>query len=100
MFPRFKRDDLVTNLRHAAAKGGAEFGQQPFFGYRASCNRGCRQACRRPATAARIAQAVFVQVAVVGVAGTKGLQDVSVVLAALVGISYQQANRRAGGLAW
>jgi hypothetical protein len=32
-------------------------------------------------------------------AGAEGLQDVAVVLAALVGVADQQADRRAGGLA-
>jgi hypothetical protein len=38
-----------------------------------------------------------VEVGVVGVAGAEGLQDVAVVLAALVGVADQQGDRRAGG---
>ena len=47
-----------------------------------------------------IAQAVLLQVGVVGVARAEGLRDLAVVLAALVGVADQQADRRAGGLAF
>jgi hypothetical protein len=99
MVPALKANRHIANLGHAADKGGAEFFFQPLLGHGPCGHHGRRQARRRTATATRIAQAVFAPVGVVGMARAEGLQDVAVVLAALVGVLDQQANRRAGGQA-
>ncbi len=99
MVPGLKGNRDIADLRHAAAKGGAVFFKQPLFGHGAGRHHGRGQAGRRAAAAARVAQAVFVQIGVVGMTGPEGLQDVAVVLAALVGVFDQEADRRAGGLA-
>ena len=39
------------------------------------------------------------EIAVIGVAGAEGFQNIAVVLAALVGVLNQKRNRRAGGFA-
>ena len=75
------------------------FCAQPLLGDGAGGHHRRRQPRRGAAAAARIAQAVLLQVGVVGVAGAEGLRDLAVVLAALVGVADQQADRRAGGLA-
>src|SRR3990167_8401728 len=51
------------------------------------------------AATARVADAELLPVGVVGMTRAEGLQDVAVVLAALVGVADQQGDRRAGGLA-
>src|SRR5690606_5041578 len=53
----------------------------------------------RATTATVIAEAVFLYIGVVGVTGAEGARDLGVVLAALVGVFDQQADRGAGGLA-
>src|SRR5690606_15984821 len=51
------------------------------------------------AAATVIAETVFLHIGVVGVTGTEGARDLGVILAALVGVLDQQADRGAGGLA-
>jgi hypothetical protein len=68
----------------------ASFGQ-PLLGDGAGRDHGRGQAGRGAAAAARVAQAVLLQVGVVGVAGAELLADLAVVLAALVGVADQQA---------
>ena len=99
MLPALKRDGVLTQLRHAGADLGAELLAQPLLGHRTGGHHRGRHARRRAPAAARIADAVLVPVGVVGMAGTEGLQDVAVVLAALVGVADQQRNRGARGLA-
>jgi hypothetical protein len=89
----------VADLRHAAVKRGAVLLGQPLLGHGTGGHHRCGEPRGRAPAAARVAQAVFVKVGVVGMAGTEGLQDVAVVLAALVGVADQQGNRCAGGLA-
>ncbi len=55
---------------------------------------------RRAPAAARIANAVLLPVGVIRMARTELLGDVAVILAALIGIADQQADRRAGGTAF
>src|SRR5580658_10441337 len=72
---------------------------QPFAGNGAGGNAHRRLARALPAAAAVIANAVFLPVRVVRVAGTEAVGNFCVVLAALVFVAYQQCDRRAGGLA-
>ncbi len=51
----------------------------------------------RTATTPRVANTVLLPIAVVGMPRAEGVDDVAVILAALVGIANQQRNRRAGG---
>src|SRR5690606_8318635 len=97
MLPALETDGYLADLRHAGVEGGAELLLEPLPGDGAGRHRGRREAGRAAATTARVADAVLLPVGVVGVAGAEGLQDVAVVLAALVGVADQQGNRRAGG---
>ena len=99
VFPGLEGDGDLTDLRHAAAELGAEFFLQPFLGHGAGGHHGRGQPRRGAAAAARVADAVFAPIGVVGMAGAEGLQDLPIVLAALVGVPDEQADRRAGGLA-
>src|SRR5690606_29548853 len=89
----------LADLHHAAVKAGAEFLVQPLLGHGTRGHGGRGETGRRTPAAARITDAVFLPVGVVGVAGAEGARDLAVVLAALVGVADQQADRRAGGLA-
>jgi hypothetical protein len=73
---------------------------EPFLGHGTCGHGGRRQACRGAAAAARIADAVLLEVGVVGMTGTKALRDIGVILAALIGVADQQGNRRARGPAF
>ncbi len=99
MLPALKADRQLADVRHAAAEGGAVLLAQPFLRHRTGGHRGRRQPRRRAPAAARVAQPVLTPVGVIGVAGAKALRDVAVVLAALILVADQQADRRAGGLA-
>ena len=99
MVPALKANRHVANLGHAAHEGGAKFFFEPLFGHSPSSHHGGCQARGRAAAATWVTQAVFAPVGVVGVTGTEGLQDVAVVLAALVGVVDQQANWGASGQA-
>ena len=99
MVPAIKADGQLAHLCHAATKGGAVALVQPLARHRAGGDGGRGQARGRAAAAARVAHAELAPVGVVGVAWAEGLGDVAIVLAALVGVADQQANRRAGGLA-
>ena len=74
--------------------------QQPLPGHRTGGHHRRRQPRRSAPATARVAQAVFAPVAVVGMAGAEGVEDVAVVLAALVGVLDQQADWCAGGEAF
>ena len=100
MRPGLKGHGQVANLSHATHEACAVLRRQPLFGDSAGGHHRCRQAGRRATAATRVAQAVFVQVGVVGVTGAEGVQDIAVVLAALVGVLDQQTDRRACGLAF
>ena len=99
MRPVLEADGQLAQVRHAAGKAGAALLAQPLACHRAGGHGGRGQACRGSAAAARVAQAVLLPVGVVGVTGAKALRDVAVVLAALVLVADQQADRRAGGVA-
>ena len=100
MFPGLKVQRQVAKLLHAATHHGAVLCEQPFFGHRTSSHHGRGQTRRRAPAATRVADAVFLEIGVVGMAGPKGLHDGAVIFAALVGVFDQQANRRAGRLAF
>ena len=100
VFPRLKRHNDVAHLRHTTAKHRAIFFRQPLFSHRTGCDHGRSQAGGGAATAARVAQAVFVQIGVIGMARAEGVQNIAVVFAALVGVFDEQANRRTGGFAF
>ncbi len=72
---------------------------QPFLGDGSRAHHRCRQTCRRAATAARIANPVFMPISVVSMAGTKGIGNIAVILTALVFVADQQRNRRPRGFA-
>ena len=97
MRPVFKTYGVFAELRHASFESGAVFLQQPFFGNRTGGHRGRGQARGRTPAAARVTHAVLLQIRVISVAGPEGLQNVAVVLAALVGVLNQERDRRAGG---
>mmetsp|Transcript_6445 Transcript_6445/g.26503 ORF Transcript_6445/g.26503 Transcript_6445/m.26503 type:complete len:304 (+) Transcript_6445:1709-2620(+) len=99
VLPAFEGDGDLAELRHAAAELGAISLLQPFAGHGPGAHHRRGQACGRTAAATRVAQAVFAPVGVVGMARAKGIEEVAVVLAALVGVLDQQADRRAGGQA-
>ena len=100
MIPALKGDFQFAQLRHARAKLRAVLLQQPFLGHGTSRHGGGRQPGRRAAATARVTNAVFVPVGVVGVARAKALRDVAVILAALVGVANEQGNGGACGLAF
>src|SRR5690606_22054194 len=52
---------------------------------------------RGPAAAAIVADAVFLEIGVVGVSRTELVADLGIILGTLVGIFDEQGNRRAGG---
>ena len=74
--------------------------RQPFLGDHRGGHAHGGFARRRAPAAARIADAVFLPVAVVRMAGTELCGDVAVVLAARVGIADQQGDGCTGGLAF
>ena len=99
MVPALEPDRQLADLLHAAAKHSAIFFSQPLLGHGASGDHRRGKAGRGPAAAARVTPAVLLQVAVVGMAGAEGLRDLTVVLAALVGVADQQADRCSGRVA-
>ena len=100
MIPGFERNDDGAKLAHAALECGAVLLLEPFFGDCCRTNDRRRQTGRGTTAATRIADAVFVPIGIVGVAGAIGFGDIAVVLAALVLIADQQRNRRTGGFAF
>ena len=92
------RHDLA-DLRQVAAHAHAVMPGQPFLGDHRGSHAHGGLARRGAPAAARVADAIFLPVGVVGVAGTEGLLDLAIVLAALVGVADQQRDRRTGGLA-
>ena len=100
MLPRFKSHRHITELRHAAAKHRAVLREQPLLGHRTGGHHGRGHARRGTSASARVAQAVFLQISEIRVPGAEGVEQVAVVLAALVGVVDQQRNRRAGGAAF
>jgi hypothetical protein len=98
VLPALERNRDVADRGEVAGKRGPAVLAQPFLGDRRRADRRCRQPCRRATTAARVAQAVFVVVRVVGVAGPERIEQVRVVLAALVGVADQERDRRPGRL--
>ncbi len=95
-----ERDHDLADLRQVGDEARAVLQLQPLAGNRGRRDRRRGEPCRRPAAAARIAKAVLVQVGVVGVARAEGVEQVRVVLAALVGVADQEADRRARGPAF
>ena len=75
---------MSPDLAHPADEAGAVLFAQPLLGHRAGRHHGRRQPRRGAPAAARIAQAVLAPVRVVGMARAEGVEQVGVVLAALV----------------
>ena len=96
LVPRLEGNVDRAERAHVAADHDAVFFSQPLLGDGAGADDGRGQPCRRAPAAARVAEAVFLRVGVVGVAGAEGLDDVAVVLAALVLVADQERDRRAG----
>src|SRR5256885_13758381 len=71
MLPALEGQRQLAHLGHAGAELGAELFLEPLPGHGTSGHRGGRQPCRGTAAAARITDAVFLEVGVVGMAGTK-----------------------------
>ena len=92
-----ERDRDVAQLAHPADEGGAAMRLEPLARHGAGGDHRRGQPGRRAPAAARIAHAVLAPVGVVGVARAEGVEDVPVVLAALVGVADQQRDRGAGG---
>ena len=100
MLPRFKTHRHLAELRHAAAKHRAVLGQEPLLGHRTGGDHGRGHARRGTSASARIAHTIFLEISEVRMPGAEGVEQVAVVLAALVGVVDQQRNRRAGGAAF
>ena len=100
MLPALETYGQLADLGHAGAELGAEFLLEPFLGHGTCGHGGRRQTCRGATAAARVADAVFLEIRIVGMARAKALGNVRVVLATLVGIADQQRNRRTRGLAF
>src|SRR6185295_1098625 len=98
--PGLERDRRAAELREIAAHHGAVFFLQPFLGDRAGRDADHRLASRRAPAAARIADAVLLQIGVVGVARAEFLRDRRVILRALVFVADEKADRGAGRLAF
>ena len=98
-FFALESDGFFAHLRNPADDFGAEALAQPFFGNGAGGHAGGGFTGGTSAAAAVVADAVFVPVAVVGVAGAELLGDGAVVFAALVGVADQQGDGSAGGFA-
>ena len=96
-FFAFKRDFELAHLAYPADDFGAELLAQPFFGHGAGGHAGGGFARRTAAAAAIIADAVFMPIGVVGMAGAELLGDIAVVAAALVGVADEEGDGRAGG---
>ena len=95
--PRFKRNNDLTQLRHASAHTSTGGLKEPLAGDRTSRHRSRRQAGRGATATARITNSVLVVVRIVGVARAEGLSDCSVILAARVGVLNHQSNRSPRG---
>ena len=90
----------VHGLRPCSPIRGSVGLQQPFFATAPAATIGAVSPMdERPATT-RITQTVFVPVGVIGMPRPEGLQNVAVILAALVGVVINRANGRAGGAPW
>src|SRR5206468_4226368 len=98
--PALEWNDIRAELRQMAADFDAKSLMQPLARDRASGDAHGGLARRLPAAAAIVANAVFLPIRVVGVAGTKGIGDVRVVLAARILIADQERDRRTGGSAF
>ncbi len=86
-----------TDLRDMAPDLDAELRLQVFLGDGTGRNTHRRLTRRGAAAAAIVAEAVFLRVGVVGMAGTERRGDVGVVLGFLVGVLDQKADGRARG---
>jgi hypothetical protein len=90
----FERDLDLADLRHVAAEARAVLRGEPLARHRAGTDHRRGQPRRRAPAAARVAQAVLLQVGVVGVPGTEARGDLRVVLAALVLVAHEERDRR------
>ena len=88
-----------TQLVHPALNGDAITLKQPLAGNRTRRNTDGRFTRRRAATTAVIPRPVLLPIGVIGMPRAELLGDVAVILAALVRITNQQANRRTRGFA-
>src|SRR6266571_6931796 len=95
--PRLERDLVRPELGEVAAHFDTVALAQPFLGDRAGSDADRGFTRRGPAPAAIIAQAVFLPVRVIGVAGPEGVGERAVILAALVLVPDEKADRGAGG---
>ena len=71
--------------------------RQIFFGNGAGCHTHCCFTGRSPAPATVITHAIFLCIGIVSMRRPKQVLDLAVILAFLISIFDQQANRRAGG---
>ena len=100
MRPVFEADRRRTEMRQTTSYHDAEAFAQPFARDRAGGDAHRRFARRLSSAAAIVANAVFLPVRVIGVAGSKRVGDVCVVFAARVLIANQKRDRRAGRAAF
>ena len=84
---------MIADLHERAADGDAF---EHFARNRAGGNAGRCLARRGPPAAAVVADAVLLPIGVVGVPGTELVDDVAVVLRALIDVADHQRDRRAG----
>ena len=96
---RHERNLDRSQRAHPATNRDAVTLVEPLAGNRTGCHAHRSLARRGTASAAKVAESVFLRIGVIGMTGAEGLGDIAVILAALVLIADQQADRRASGLA-
>ena len=96
LIPGLKRQIKGAKRRQVAAYDRAVSFLQPLLRNRSRADDGRGQPRGRSPAAAVVAQAILLRVGIVRMAGTEGLCDVAVFLAALIFVSNQQCNGRAG----
>ena len=100
IFPTLKCNFLFAHLAHITANHDAIFLMQPLFGHRARGHGRRGQPRRRTPAAAIIANAVLLQIRIVGMAGPESIGDIAVIFTALIFVADQKRDRGAGGLAF
>src|SRR5204862_265878 len=93
---RLERDPVRAELREMPANLDPVTLAQPLLGDRAGGDADRRLAGGGAAAAAIVAQAVFLPVGVIGVPGPEGVGERAVILAPLVFVPDEKADRRAG----
>jgi hypothetical protein len=96
----FHRQNYRAELRKKSLDVNSQAFPQIFARDRSGSDAHRRLPRRRSSAAAIIANAVFLLVAVVGMAWTELVLDIAVIMRTLIGVFDQQADRRAGRFAF